>query len=125
MKNKHRGGQTGNHNALKHGFYSSAFKQHERRLLTQMPASDLIAEIDLIRIANYRFLEALNTLQTPLDVETQLAAVRAVNLSAQSITSLIRAQALTAAIDNPDKLAELVQRLESGRPRPEPPESDE
>ena len=113
MKTKRRGARPGNRNAWKHGFYSSAFKEKERRLLSRMPAADLAAEIDLIRIANYRFLEALNNAPTPLDVETQLAAVRAVNLSAQSITSLIRAQALTSAMSETDTLAGLLKSLQS------------
>jgi hypothetical protein len=113
MTSKKRGAQSGNHNAFRHGFYSSAFKDRERRLLSSMPATDLAAEIDLIRVANYRFLQALNAVPGPLDVETQLAALRAVNLSAQSIASLIRAQALTSASGEADTLAGLLESLGS------------
>jgi hypothetical protein len=93
-----RGAQPGNHNAFKHGFYSSIFRQHERRLLDELPVTDLSAEIELIRIANRRFLEALSVSKPDLDLQTQLTALRAVNLSAQSISTLLRAQAITSAL---------------------------
>ncbi len=68
----------------------------------------------MIRIANRRFLEALGGAGAPCDVETQLAALRAVNLSAYAITRLLRAQALMSAADpDDDGLADLVARLES------------
>jgi hypothetical protein len=86
------GAPRGNKNAYKHGFYSAAFKAEERRLLEQVPVTDLAAEIELVRVTSYRFVQALNALKQPLDIETQLAALRAVNLSAQSIVSLLRAQ---------------------------------
>jgi len=119
MKTKSpRGAPHGNRNALKHGFYSSVFKAHERRVLSQLPLTDLAGEIELIRVANYRFLEALNLSKAPLDVDTQLAALRAVNLSAQSITSLIRAQALADLTGDNDRMAALLQRLDTADPDP-------
>lgn len=89
-----RGAQPGNSNALKHGFYSSIFKDNERRLLSEVPLTDLTAEIELIRVTNKRFLEALQASKGTLDFETQLTALRAVNLSAQSIATLLRTQTL-------------------------------
>jgi hypothetical protein len=94
-----RGGQSGNQNALKHGFYSSIFKASERRLLAEMPITDLSAEIELIRVTSKRFLEALSASKGELDFETHLSALRLVNLSAHSIASLLRAQSLTALAD--------------------------
>ncbi len=113
MSKRKPGAQPGNHNALKHGFYSSAFTQHERRLLTQLPNIDLAGEIELVRIANRRFLQSLQEDGLPLDVDTQLAALRAVNLSAQSITSLLRAQALLSLAASDPRLAEFVTGLPS------------
>ncbi len=108
MKTKARGAPRGNRNAWKHGLYSSAFNARERRLLSRTFSYDLAGEIELIRIANYRLLQALETGRDQLDVQTQLTVLRAVNLSAQSITSLIRAQALSAPhLDREDLLANL------------------
>jgi hypothetical protein len=94
-----RGGQPGNANAAKHGFYSAVFKARERTMLADLPVTDLSAEIDLIRITNHRFLQALKASKGDLDLQTQLTALRAVNLSAQSIATLLRVHALTAALD--------------------------
>ena len=90
MKKK-RGAQPGNNNALQHGLYSAAFKAEENRLLGESSATDLTAEIELIRVMNTRFLESLQTSQ-PLDPETQLSALRVVTLSSQAIMGLIRLQ---------------------------------
>jgi len=90
MKKK-RGAQLGNKNALQHGLYSAAFKAEENRLLGESSATDLTAEIELIRVMNTRFLESLQTSQ-PLDPETQLSALRVVTLSSQAIMGLIRLQ---------------------------------
>ena len=117
MSHKPRGAPHGNRNAWKHGFYSAGFKENERRLLKDLPASDLTSEIDLIRIANLRFLEALSASHAPLDVNTQLAALRAVNLSAQSIASLVRAQLLTTAIVDTDGRADFIKALQATSPK--------
>jgi hypothetical protein len=96
MKGK-RGAPLGNHNAYKHGFYSAGFKAAEKRLLSEVPTADLSAEIQLIRVTSLRFLQAMNAASQPLDFATQLSAPRALNLSAHSITSLLRVQVLNAA----------------------------
>ena len=98
MKNK-RGAQLGNDNAVKHGFYSAAFKDEEARLLDESQSADLTAEIELIRVMNMRYLESLKNSAEPLDPETQLSALRAVTLSAQAIIGLLRIQKLRAAAD--------------------------
>ncbi len=87
-----RGAQPGNCNALKHGFYSSAFKQQEKAVLSRTAAADLSGEIDLVRVTCLRFLEALQQAPGPIDVQTYLAALRLVNLSALSIARMIRVQ---------------------------------
>ncbi len=107
MTTRKRGAPKGNHNALKHGFYSAAFKERERHLLSQVSIGDLVGEIDAIRVASYRFLAALNATSAPLDVDLQLAALRAVNLSAQSINSLLRSQTLLSFVIESDAVASL------------------
>jgi len=94
---KKRGAQPQNQNARKHGFYSALFKARERALLDQIPAADLSAEIELIRLANVRFLEALQASKSTLDYDACLTALRAVNLSAHSTAMLLRLQAAPRA----------------------------
>ena len=99
MRNKRkRGAQLGNQNARKHGFYSSIFKARELELLDELPAADLTAEIELIRVTSARYLQSLQSTRGVSDYEANLTALRAVNLSAQSIAMLLRAQAYTGAI---------------------------
>lgn len=108
MKNK-RGAQPGNDNAFKHGFYSSAFEAKEARLLDESLLIDLTAEIELIRVMNIRFLESLRSAGQPIDPETQLTALRAVTLSAQAITGLIRLQHLRATTNK--DMDEIMQKI--------------
>jgi hypothetical protein len=98
---KRRGAQPGNHNAYKHGFYSLLFKERQRKWLDEIPLTDLSPEIELIRVTSTRFLEALAKSKGVLDYETNLTALRAVNLGAQSIATLLRIQAI-AALANRD-----------------------
>ena len=100
MTKRKRGAPRGNRNALKHGFYSAAFQQHERLLLTRLAPADLSNEVDLIRIANYRLLQSLRDAPAPLDVDMQLAILRAVTLSTHSINSLLRTEALMRVVND-------------------------
>src|SRR5512138_508114 len=113
MSPRHRGAQPGNRNAFKHGFYSTAFRARERRLLDNAPALDLHAEIELIRVMNERFLRALAGSASPDDVEQQLSAVRAADRSARSIVSLIRAQVLSGLSDDAEELQDILRDMAS------------
>lgn len=96
---KKRGGQLGNNNAFKHGFYSGQFKQAERTGLSQVENADLTNEIELLRVQLRRYLEAETTVLDQMDFETRLQALRAVSLAAESLTRLIRTQALLNIVD--------------------------
>ena len=101
MTSKKRGAPRGNHNAFKHGFYSSAFKEQERRLLAQLSPADLSAEVDLLRIAMFRFVQALNASTSPLDAEAQLSALRALTLGTHSIARLLRTERWMSTFTEP------------------------
>jgi hypothetical protein len=119
---RQRGGQPGNHNALKHGFYSGLIRPRERQLLDQLPAADLAAEIELIHITTARFLEALQASKGTLDYEANLTALRLVNLSAQSIAALLRVQAFTASASlEAAEVFQSLERLASREPAPPSP----
>jgi hypothetical protein len=95
---KRPGGQPGNHNAYKHGFYSHLFRERERRILDDLPITDLSAEIELLHVTTARFLEAMESSNRTQDYESSITALRLVNLSAQSIAALVRVQAITGAL---------------------------
>lgn len=94
---KKRGGQPQNQNARKHGFYSAHFRRRETQLLENLDPADISAEIELIRVTCARFLRAWNASKTTPEYEASLTALRAVNLSAQTIAMLLRAQSITSA----------------------------
>ena len=109
MKRK-RGAQPGNKNAFQHGLYSAAFKPEENRLLGGSSATDLTAEIELLRVMNTRFLESLPISQ-PLDPETQMSALRVVTLSSQAIMGLIRLQSQRSVANK--EMDDIVQHFSS------------
>ncbi len=126
-----RGAQPGNRNALKHGFYSSAFKQQEKAVLSRTAAIDLSGEIDLIRVTCLRFLEAIQQAPDPIDVQTCLAALRLVNLSALSIARMIRVQCLAGrgldlqSLRTSMMLPELVRLMDEEHARLSPVEQEQ
>ena len=86
-----RGGQSGNTNALKHGFYSRSFTEYEKELRSQIPPTAFQGEIDLARVSNRRVIEALRN--TPgLTYNDILSGARAISLGNANIASLSRAQ---------------------------------
>ena len=88
---RRRGGQPGNTNAFKHGFYSRSFTEYEKELLSQIPLTDFRGEIDLARVSNRRVIEALRN--TPgLTYNDILSGARAISLGNASIASFSRAQ---------------------------------
>ncbi len=114
MKRK-RGGQMGNKNAFRHGFYSDQFKQAERMNLSQVQNTDLTDEIELLRVQILRYLEAETSQGDQIDYETRLQALRTVSLAAESLTRLIRTQAILNI--NPRELEneqEKFQPMEAG-----------
>jgi hypothetical protein len=98
MKKK-RGGQPNNKNAFNHGFYSSAFKAKENRLLNESSVTDVSAEIELLRVMNIRYLESIKDSSHQLDPEKRLADLRAFTLSSRALSSLIRIQRIRTIED--------------------------
>lgn len=58
---KKRGGQTGNKNALKHGFYSELLTKEEIARLNKIKDVDLDDETSLLRALVYRFAQNIDT----------------------------------------------------------------
>jgi hypothetical protein len=92
--NRKRGAQPGNRNAFKHGFYSDQFKQVEKINLSQIQPTDLTDEIQLLRVQMHRYLEAETVALDQIDYETRLQALHTVSLAAESLTRLVRTQAI-------------------------------
>jgi hypothetical protein len=87
---KKRGGQLGNKNAYKHGFYSKYFNAFESKALSEIPLTDMTGEIGLMRVNVDRFMQAYTTSLEKLDYAERLAGLRAITLAVGRIVSLER-----------------------------------
>ncbi|MEJ2264772.1 MAG: hypothetical protein P8X95_15115 [Anaerolineales bacterium] len=63
-----RGGQKGNQNALKHGFYSRQLRPSELRDLQEVESTSLKEEIDMQRVVARRLMECIKQAQTPTEI---------------------------------------------------------
>ena len=93
---KKTGAQPNNKNAFKHGFYSEYSSPFENKALSEIPATDLNGEIDLLRTNIDRFMEAYTKSLEDLDYENRLAALRAITVAVGRIASLERIQTFGA-----------------------------
>jgi len=85
-----RGGQPGNTNALKHGFYSRLFKQREGEIFSALSPQDNQVEIEHARFNNLRVLKAM-TEDPDITYDQILAGVRAISTGTALIAGLNRA----------------------------------
>jgi hypothetical protein len=90
---RRRGGQPGNHNALKHGFYSRAFHKVD---LTDLDASDLsglLDEIKLLRVSLRQLVDYGRCVET---FSEALAFMRMLCLAGATLNRLIKTQKFLA-----------------------------
>ena len=88
---RHRGGQPGNSNALRHGFYSKSFTDAEMRRLEQDIEGEFIDEIALARTHASRLAELLKDYKS-MSLDDVVSASNALNNYLDRIQSLSRAQ---------------------------------
>jgi hypothetical protein len=99
-----RGGQPGNRNSYKHGFYAKNFSCDERRNLSHKP--DLESELKAARVIANRMLARLNSYglgpedEGVIDKAT-MTAVNEVFDKFNSIARLARSHQLVSGQDNP------------------------
>jgi hypothetical protein len=91
---RHRGGQLGNANALKHGFYTRRFKEKDISGVEQINVKDLAEEVALIRILARRLVEASSP---SADLYELAGVLRAVCLASTTITRVIKTHALLSS----------------------------
>jgi len=90
---RRRGAPTGNHNAVKHGFYATKFKKSERTALDTSEFSGLSEEIALLRLYIRRVVA--QSLQSD-DFYQNLETLRVLSLACSSLSRLVRTHALVA-----------------------------
>lgn len=84
-----RGGQPGNTNALRHGFYSRRFRNQEIADLEAMAAQGLQDEIDMLRVAARRVMELADGVDT---LEDAIAVLSTLSVAASRLAQLLKAQ---------------------------------
>jgi hypothetical protein len=85
---KNRGGQLGNTNALKHGFYGTVFKPGEIRRLDKVGKSELRGEIALLRVLINRALVSMEG--SDLGLSDDLKALRVITFAVSCVEKLER-----------------------------------
>jgi hypothetical protein len=85
-----RGGQPGNRNARKHGFYSSKFPTSDRKALETTTNGSLNDEIDMLRL--YIRLVISDSAGDDPAVKDRVAVLRALTQASTALTRLLKTQ---------------------------------
>ena len=88
-KARRRGGQPGNTNALKYGFYSPRFRQADLTDLDKCQFSGLEDEIIMLRVYTRRVIEFSSEAD---NFDDALSLLRALSLASVAMTRLIKTQ---------------------------------
>ena len=126
---RRRGGQPGNLNAYKHGFYSRNFRLFEKNDLRKIANPDLAGEINALRVAIRRLIE-LSDANT--DTDTGIRLLSTLSLAFVRLASLLRSQSSinpSAYLEDSDPIGQILTEvrleLESQSPaHPSPAEPD-
>lgn len=103
-----RGGQPGNINAIKHGFYSRRFRDLEAEDLETVPVEGLEGEIALMRVMIRRVFDYAN--DNAGDLEGWTGTLSALGAASTRLAGMLRTQKLFAGSKS-DALSALSQAL--------------
>jgi hypothetical protein len=87
-----RGGQPGNKNARKHGFYATRLLPSEAKDLAAVKLVDMADEIELVRIQIRRLLSDAS--QEPASLDQRLELIKVICIAVRSLNRLVRTQHL-------------------------------
>jgi hypothetical protein len=91
LKKRQPGGQPGNWNAFKHGFYSRRYQPLELRDLDSMLATGLSDEITLLRVIIRRVFEFASQSEEQ-DLDTWTHALNTLGTASTRLATLLRTQ---------------------------------
>ena len=121
---KSRGGQPGNLNALKHGFYTRHFNNHDLAGVNSTDFNGLMEEIAIIRLYTRRLIELDNL---SADISQVANILRILCLASLTITRLVKTHqilrlgdASSSADDLHQVLEQLTRELHLDQPDPPP-----
>ena len=86
---KKPGGQPGNLNAFKHGFYSRAFQWHERTDIDDLVIGGLDDEIHMLRVNMRRFMQLAEGVE---DLDRAARVLDVLGMSATRLASMLKVQ---------------------------------
>jgi uncharacterized protein YjcR len=104
---RQRGGQPGNLNALKHGFYSRYFKNTEIDAIQDLPEGDLHQEIAALRVIIRRILQLSADID---DVNTSLRLLSTLSAAAAQLSGLVKVQSLMSQTESEDSFEEALRQ---------------
>jgi hypothetical protein len=111
---RRQGAQPGNRNALKHGFYASAFRAGELTDLDAILTEGVQDEITMLRVATRRVIEFIDEFTTPMEATATLGAL---GLAATRLATLLKTQKILEGSDQntaaalSQALAEVIKEL--------------
>jgi hypothetical protein len=92
-----RGGQPGNVNAYRHGYYSEHFKPDEIRDLDAYLTQGLTDEITLMRVMVKRLFQVASNAES---IENQISAINAVGRASAQLAGLLRVRQILGSDDS-------------------------
>lgn len=109
-----RGGQPGNTNALKHGFYTQRFREMELDDLKDLQVT-IEDDIALLRVFLNRFITMTGDfdLQEEPSIDDAVAVLNVVGATTVKIATLIRTQAAISGGNNPEILIAIAEALKA------------
>jgi hypothetical protein len=107
---RRRGGQRGNHNAIKHGFYAQQFNPTDLKDLEKCELTGLSDEIAMLRVQARRVMALSSQAQ---DLKEAILTLHALSVAAYTINRLIRTQLTFGMQHNEvqDALAQALQEI--------------
>ncbi len=108
-----RGGQPGNTNTLKHGYYSQSFKKGESADLEEMgQEADLTSEIAMMRVVIRRVFEAADDC---VDLEGWVGVLKSLGAASTRLAGLLKTQKLlrTGGSEIADALSQALKEVSS------------
>jgi hypothetical protein len=91
MAERKRGGQPGNRNAVKHGFYSPSFRAEEVNDLATLGEGGVMGEVDMLRVCLRRLFSMVGEMQAAGEVASTLETMAS---ASTTIAGLLKAQRL-------------------------------
>ena len=94
MTDRKRGGQAGNTNALKHGFYSRHFKPIEDADLETALIEGLQNEVQMLRVMIRRVVDLSSKGEAAANLETAISSLNSLGIASTRLASLLKMERL-------------------------------